>query len=132
MDGIVERDFLRRDRVFSRVNWDTQRSGIEIVPEIAVELERVWADTTLENDFILPDEIGDEIFEGAQRSVLVNAYERNPRARRKCIEHFGNRCAVCDFDFDKTYGKNVARGYIHVHHLTPLAEIGEEYVVNPI
>lgn len=35
--------------------------------------------------------------EGAVRKVLVNAYERNPEARRRCIEHYGSDCFVCGF-----------------------------------
>jgi 5-methylcytosine-specific restriction protein A len=37
---------------------------------------------------------------------------------------------VCGFDFGKAYGPNL-EGFIHVHHLTPLASIRERYRVNP-
>lgn len=131
-DNIIEREFLSRDAVFSGVNWNTQRSGIEILPEIAVELEQVWRDLNEGFDFILPDEIRDEIFEGGRRSVMVNDYERNTQARQICIEHYGNRCIVCEFDLDDGYGREVANGYIHVHHLVPLSEIREVYVVDPV
>ena len=82
---------------------------------------------------IFPDEIqGDEkIFEGARQQILVNAYERKPAARRRCIEHYGLICAVCNFDFAVNYGA-VGEGLIHVHHLRELSEIGEEYEVDPI
>src|SRR5690606_14340551 len=38
-----------------------------------------------------PDELDstDVLTEGAARSVVVNAHERNPEARQRCIEHFG-------------------------------------------
>lgn len=80
-----------------------------------------------------PDELDstDVLTEGAARSVIVNAYERNPEARRRCIEHFGPACFVCGFDFARTYGV-VMDGYIHVHHLKPLSEIGAQYVVDPV
>lgn len=69
--------------------------------------------------------------EGSVVKVLVNKYERNRTARIKCIQHYGARCYVCKFDFGMYYGK-VAEGYIHVHHLLPLWEIHNEYVVDPI
>lgn len=69
--------------------------------------------------------------EGAANRVIVNVYERNPLARQQCIEHYGCRCAVCGFDFEKVFGE-LGRGFIHVHHLKPLSQIQEEYEVDPI
>jgi putative restriction endonuclease len=69
--------------------------------------------------------------EGALRSVTVNAYERNPRARADCIAHYGPTCRACEFDFAKYYGP-IGAGYIHVHHVRDLASIGKEYHVDPI
>jgi len=63
--------------------------------------------------------------------VTVNAYERNPQARRRRTEAHGTSCAICGFSFGETYGE-VADGYIHVHHLRALSEIGGEYTVDPI
>ncbi|EOQ17198.1 DUF3427 domain-containing protein [Bacillus cereus] len=69
--------------------------------------------------------------EGATKQVSVNVYERNPVARRKCIEHYGCSCVVCNFNFEKTYG-DLGKDFIHVHHLKELHTIGEEYEVDPI
>jgi 5-methylcytosine-specific restriction enzyme A len=69
--------------------------------------------------------------EGSVQRILVNRYERDPQARADCIKHYGPTCVVCGFKFVAVYG-SVAEGYIHVHHLTPLAEIGEQYEVDPI
>lgn len=69
--------------------------------------------------------------EGAKKQVLVNAYERNYKARQECIDHYGSVCCICGFDFAKFYG-NEFEGKIHVHHLKALAEINEEYEVDPI
>ena len=71
------------------------------------------------------------LFEGAVSRVTVNAYERNPEARWRCIEHYGTSCCVCGFGFGAVYGE-VAEGYIHVHHLRPLSEVGGQYVVDPV
>ncbi|MBI5828635.1 MAG: HNH endonuclease [Chloroflexi bacterium] len=69
--------------------------------------------------------------EGAKKQVTVNAYERNPKARTACIAKYGSKCAVCEFDFEKHYGE-IGSGYIHVHHLKPLASVSEKYEVDPI
>jgi predicted HNH restriction endonuclease len=77
----------------------------------------------------LPSEI--EYVEEAARSVMVNAYERNRRAREKCLRQYGRSCAVCGFNFEATYGGSAA-GYIQVHHIVPIAKVGKEYRLNPI
>lgn len=71
------------------------------------------------------------VLEGAVKRVSINAYERNPVARKICIAAHGCRCAACDFDFEAVYG-DVGRGFIHVHHLRPISSIGESYVLDPV
>jgi 5-methylcytosine-specific restriction enzyme A len=80
-----------------------------------------------------PDEVGDpqEYTEGLVRRVVVNRFERDPDARQACIAHHGARCAVCEFSFAEGYGA-IGEGFIHVHHLIPIANIGAEYTVNPV
>ena len=82
---------------------------------------------------LLPDELdaAAPIREGTRYQVLVNAYERNPEARRRCLAAHGTSCCICGFGFGAVYGE-VAEGYIHVHHLRPLAEVGGEYEVDPV
>lgn len=65
---------------------------------------------------------GHEIPEGAKARVMVNRYERDPEARRLCLEHFGHECRVCGLRFEARYG-DIGREFIHVHHKTPLSEI---------
>ena len=69
--------------------------------------------------------------EGAKYQVTVNAYERDPRARQLCIKKHGTTCVICGFSFGNHYGI-VAEGFIHVHHVRPLSEVGDEYIVDPI
>lgn len=38
---------------------------------------------------------------------------------------------VCGFDFQRCY-RSLGDGFIHVHHLKPIAEIGEQYQLDPI
>lgn len=73
----------------------------------------------------------DNLYEGAITTVTTNVYKRNPFAREKCIEHYGTKCVICDFDFGKTYGEEF-EGKIHVHHIKPLHEIGELVEVDPV
>jgi predicted HNH restriction endonuclease len=82
---------------------------------------------------LLPDEVdaGVPMREGARYQVLVNAYERNPEARRQCLVAHGTACCICGFSFGAEYGPE-ADGYIHVHHVRPLAEVDGEYVVDPV
>lgn len=82
---------------------------------------------------IAPDELtpGLEYSEGAVRSVTVNAFERNRRARERCIRHFGRSCVVCGFSFASRYG-DAAAGYIQVHHVVPLATVRKSYRLDPI
>jgi len=81
----------------------------------------------------LPEEVHDprRYTEGASVLVSLNAYERSARARAACIAHHGHRCAACGFDFGKAFGE-LGEGYIHVHHIVSLAEIGREYEVDPV
>ncbi len=70
--------------------------------------------------YLLPSEAELVSIEGGRTLVQVNRFERDPKARKHCIQIFGTRCAVCGFDFVKTYGK-IGAGFIHVHHLRPLS-----------
>jgi putative restriction endonuclease len=100
-------------------------------PDLATALEELGIVKNIESR--LPEEIDvAEVFvEGAARQITVNAYERNPEARSRCIAHYGTRCFICNFDFGARYG-DMLEGYIHVHHLRPLSDIGDEYEVDPI
>jgi 5-methylcytosine-specific restriction protein A len=69
--------------------------------------------------------------EGAAIKVLVNRYERDTSARRRCLQHHGTKCAACGIALVDRYGPE-AQGLIHVHHLTPLADIGTNYSVDPV
>ncbi len=71
------------------------------------------------------------LLEGSQYETTVSVYERNPQARALCIAEHGTNCSVCGFSFGAKFGA-IAEGFIHVHHLRPLSEIGEEYEVDPI
>jgi hypothetical protein len=68
--------------------------------------------------------------EGAKKRIVVNAYERDPTSKPRCLKRWGTRCMVCDFDFASVYGE-LGAGFIHVHHLRPIHTVGELYVLDP-
>lgn len=70
------------------------------------------------------------VVEGARTQISVNAYERDPTAKPRCVKRWGAACVVCGFDFGAAYGP-LGEGFIHVHHLKPVHTIGKEYVLNP-
>lgn len=81
---------------------------------------------------LFPDEIQQEAtyIEGAAVQLTVNRYERDRKARQAALDWHGYQCKVCGIDMTKVYGE-IAKGFIHVHHLIPLSEIKENYQVNP-
>ena len=118
------RDWLQTNRPKQKLKqqiWKITASGYQ-------RLNEAWMESA-----IITEEIREvkNIVEGTVRTITVNSYERNPEARRKCIEHHGYTCTACGFDFSRVYGA-IGFGYIHVHHLKPLAEIKAQYQINPI
>lgn len=135
-DRIFPRMMLKHG-VLAKMHWDSQTSGISIPDEVANELEKLWAGF-LGKPYAIPfvtsaEEIdsGQKFFEGATKQVSINVYERDPQARIVCIQHYGIQCSVCGFDFEKVYGE-LGEGFIHVHHLKSISEIGKKYEVDPI
>lgn len=100
-----------------------------------IDLLRAGKSTSFNQESLLPDEVNEDAAEyypeGSRQSVLVNKYERNTKAREKCIEYHRVICKACDFDFEENYGE-VGEGFIHIHHIKPVSEIGETYEVDPI
>ena len=58
--------------------------------------------------------------EGGIAHRKVTIFERSRKAREACLEQFGTRCFICQFDFAERYGSSFA-GNIHVHHLSPIS-----------
>ncbi|RZM79724.1 HNH endonuclease [Leptolyngbya iicbica] len=81
----------------------------------------------------LPEELPDRIEykEGIVKQIKVNRYERDQKARDACLSHYGYVCQVCNIKLCDIYGV-VAETLIHVHHIKPLSEIGDSYIVDPV
>lgn len=112
-----------------RTNWDI------VLPLTGLSRQQHLAECqkVLELQAALPVKLTarDPFSNGAARQMLFDRYERDPAARRACLDHYGTACVVCGFSFSTVYGP-FADGFIHVHHVKPFAEIGNDYVVDAV
>lgn len=72
-----------------------------------------------------------EYTEGAVIQIIVNRYERDKGARKACLEHYGYNCSACGVSLESVYGE-IAKGFIHVHHVNPISDIKKEYKLDPV
>jgi hypothetical protein len=114
-----------------RLGYQT-RGAVDKIVKHRVEVARIIEERQAALS-LLPGKIGRPSLyvEGALRRVTVNAFERNHAAVLQCKAAKGTVCGVCGFDFGAVYGPEFA-GFIHVHHLRPLSDVGGEYVVDPV
>jgi 5-methylcytosine-specific restriction protein A len=89
----------------------------------------------IENEHIFPEDYINELqfYEGKTVKVESNQYERNPKARKACLDHYGYSCFICGFNFEKCYGE-MGKGIIHVHHIKQISELKNigEHEINPV
>lgn len=112
--------------------WNTVKAAGRRIPEEEERAVRaIWAEH-------LPADVIDPILpvpgtapQDALTRVGMNRYERSPQARRICLAHHGTSCAACGFSFEAVYGPE-GEGFIHVHHLTPVSQLGPGYELDPI
>ena len=116
------------DNNITKFSQSKQRVNILYLPEIK---ELINNNETIYMPEEIPPQGGQKLKEGAKKQVIVYAYERNGKARKACIVHYGSVCSVCGFDFAAFYGEEF-EGKIHVHHIKSLSDINEEYEVDPI
>lgn len=123
--------------IYAKMNWEPQASGVTIPDDVATQLEIDWANLVGQPlplpEGNLPEEVDTTktYKEGATKQITVNTYERSAEARSICIKYYGLNCSVCDFNFEKAYGQ-IGTNFIHIHHLNPLSEVGDDYELNPI
>jgi 5-methylcytosine-specific restriction protein A len=121
------------DRV-PEVSWNALLSSGTSVPAAAVDrLESICVEHWGPGSFASPEEVATGISyeEGHATTAVVNRYERDPKVRAACIAAWGDGCSVCGLQFQVRYGERGA-GFIHVHHLNPLATIGSAHEVDPV
>lgn len=106
-------------------NWSLNKNFIDALIELGIFSAKTF----------FPEEVNPnqpDLLEGSIRKIYVNAYERNSFARKKCIEHYGPKCQVCEMDFQSVYD-GLGNDYIHVHHLELISrKDGIEYKVDPV
>lgn len=68
--------------------------------------------------------------EGAKMRIEVNRYERDRRNRAAALAIHGHKCMACGTDMAERYGP-VAEGLIEVHHVVPVSEVGQGYIIDP-
>ena len=72
-----------------------------------------------------------EFFEDSTgKSITATTYERNNKARNKCLDKFGHRCKVCGFSSEEVYGKSF-KNKIEVHHIDPISAQEGKHPINP-
>lgn len=79
--------------------------------------------------FKMPD--SEKYLEGNAVFSYRVGYERNPEARFACVKHHGYTCKACNTNLEEKYGE-IARNFIHVHHLDQIADAGGVREVDPI
>jgi 5-methylcytosine-specific restriction protein A len=136
--ALVNRDAVQRRWIHPSIGrnkpWRITPLGQEHVLEPAgLQAGNAKPTNTHRPDYVPPEEVllTALYIEGSTRSINVNAYERNQDGREACIQHHGLNCVVCGFNFERAYG-SAAAGFIHVHHLRPLASVHEIYVLDPV
>lgn len=124
------RKYIYWDLFFN--GWNDKKYFVwQLKPNLAEALRM----SKLTGELQFADELSVEDFEtlpeGIKRTVTINSYERNPKARQLCVEYYGQSCSVCQMDFEKVYG-GIGKGFIHVHHLTPVSQKDVPYQVDPV
>lgn len=128
-EPIISLSYLQDE--YPDYTWTPQGGGMSIPDKIAAKL---FTQIQNNNKYCFQPSLRKEIelyAEGKQRSVTYKSYDRNPVARQVCIGHYGYSCCVCGFNFENAYGK-MGLKYIEVHHLKQIADVREEYLINPI
>lgn len=100
-----------------------RRSGVILRGDAEERLEGLWADHLAESGvqsraLVIADL--KRYSEGAATPVERLLYQRSSQARADCLRRTGYACAVCGFDFEKTYGER-GHEFIHVHHVVPVS-----------
>ena len=89
-------------------------------------------DENLETELLTHGLLDDIYFpESEGKEILCQhiRYERSSKNRKKAIDIHGTTCVVCGFNFDKKYGKELAKEFIEIHHVRSLSKM--EMIVNP-
>ena len=120
--------FYRTDSSFPFTYAGT---GIPKSSQSTIPVQITWELSN--NDSEIPQAVNEykHLWVGALKTVKVNIFERNPVARKICLENKGYKCSICGFDFQKIYGE-LGKKYMHVHFVRPLGEVRNEHEIDPV
>ena len=138
-DDCLPVDLLRSSIAPRFFEYAPRGSGQRLSGAEAESLKQAWQELLEQSPSLSGDEAGvrvrggQAVPEGAISRTEVNRYERSRWARAECLRHYGLRCQVCGLDFEERYGE-LGKGFMHVHHVTPLHEIAgtPDYRLDPI
>lgn len=124
------------DPIVRKFPWRTRVSGIEIKEPALTKVRALWDEFTLASLAMASETAAEPLQdkrypEGAKLRIVVNRYERDSLARKRCLDHHGRSCRVCGMTFHAQYGDQFAK-IIEVHHVTPISQLGTGYEVDPI
>lgn len=124
---------------WKRLTFGIQKGNIELGAEDGIpddELVREWTSRFVAAVIALlpleerkPSDV-DGFPEGAVQTIEVNRYERDRRNRSAALAIHGCSCAACGMKFEESYGP-AAAGFIEVHHVVPVSQLGTDYVIDP-
>ena len=115
-----------------------KNNGLKSAPQGPIKLKNKELIEYIETNFsddnqtdFFPDLLNESIteYEGAKKTITVNKYERSSKARENAIYFHGLTCTICNLNFQDKYGE-IGKDFIHIHHITPIHEIGENYKIN--
>lgn len=96
-----------------------------MIPLIAAMAELIGYE---DEESVEDDTYGD--IEGSSSLSLIRKRERSRRNRLLCLSIHGEKCGVCGFVTEDTYGEGMA-SVLEVHHIEPLADIKEPKTYDP-
>lgn len=107
--------------------WERYAEDPQSLSELAKEIRRLGASNSA--DLRVSVENEEAVDEGrlVLRAHLLRERNRGVVQRKKAqavSSGQGLRCEVCGFDYEATYGSR-GTGFIEVHHVIPLAQVGE-------
>lgn len=128
---LVDETTLKTDKAIMQFDWYPQASGVLVPQSIAAQiLNMIEKQSKSKYEPLTPESLTG-ISEGKPKLITITTYDRSPLARQQCIDHCGTSCIICGFNFEDKYGK-IGKGFILVHHLKQVADVGEEHEINPI
>ncbi len=126
--GIERPSYYTLVHEYGKDGWDLQTNLRRAIEELG------WANANTPDDYqrLETEEISVNrqlIREGKLLQVLVNRYERDPKARKIAQKLLGRTCIGCKINFKVVYGVDIA-DIIHFHHLRELGKLKKEEVKN--